>query len=92
MPNIKSGWKHMRTDEEARQRNVSVKTELKHIRLKVLTLTDKPAQEGTDAAFRSYCSALDKAAKAGTIKKATAIRRKTRASARLKKATTAVKG
>lgn len=89
MPNIKSGWKHMRTDEESRKRNVAVKTRLKNVRQNVLALTDKPAQEGADAAFRTYCSALDKAAKAGTIKKATAIRRKARASARLKKAAAA---
>lgn len=89
MPNIKSGWKHMRTDEEARIRNVAVKTRLKGIRQNVLALTDTPAQDGADAAFRTYCSALDKAVKAGTIKKATAIRRKTRASARLKKAAAA---
>ena len=86
MPNIKSGWKHMRTDEESRKRNVAVKTALKHIRRDVLALTETPAQEGADAAFRSYCSALDRAVNTGTIKKENAIRRKARAAARLKKA------
>ncbi|MDZ4200085.1 MAG: 30S ribosomal protein S20 [Kiritimatiellia bacterium] len=85
MPNIKSGWKHMRTSETARQRNVAVKTALKHVRRKVLALTEGSVQEGADAEYRAYCSALDKAVKAGTLKKNTAIRRKARAAERLRK-------
>lgn len=89
MPNIKSGWKHMRTSEAARRRNVAIKTALKHVRRNVLALTDGEVRPGADAEYRKYCSALDKAVKSGTLKKNTAVRRKARAAARLRAGTAA---
>ena len=84
MPNIKGAAKRMRQAEKARVKNKAVKTELKHIRREVLDATSGAGKDNAEALFRGYCSALDKAAKKGIIKKNTALRRKTRAAARLR--------
>ncbi len=91
MPNIKSAVKQMRRSEEARLRNTSAKTALKHIRRKVLALTEDTVQEEAGAEYRAYCSALDKAVKRGILKKNTAVRRKARAADRIRKATSPTK-
>ncbi len=83
MPNIKKAAKRMRQAEKARRRNVQVKARIKHVRAKVLKGAE--ATEEAEALFRTYCSELDKAAKKGVISKNTAIRRKARAAARLRK-------
>ena len=95
MPNIKSAKKRMRTSEEARVRNKAVRTRVKNVRRTLLELTapgaDAEAGPATDA-FRTYCSALDKAAKKGVISRNTAIRRKRRAATRLPRAAPAGAG
>lgn len=88
MPNIKSGWKHMKTSEAARKRNVATKTALKHIRRDVLSQSEGSLQEGAQETYRKYCSALDKAVKHGTLKKNTSVRRKARAANRIRKVAT----
>lgn len=80
MPNIKGAAKRMRQGAKRHVRNKAAKTEIKHVRREVLSA------EKIEAAYRKYCSILDKAAKHGIVKKNTAIRRKRRAAARLKKA------
>ena len=87
MPNIKGAGKRMRTSEKSRQRNVAAKTRIRNIRRTVLE--DHAGGADLQAAFRKYCSALDKAAKRGIISKNTAVRRKRRASARLRAASAA---
>ncbi len=84
MPNIKSAKKRMRTSEEKRVLNRAVKTRLKNVRRAFLENTEETPSETAPDAFRTYCSVLDKAAKKGTISRNTAIRRKRRASARLR--------
>lgn len=85
MPNIKSAKKRMRSSEARRQGNLTVKTKVKTERRKAReTLAAGPADAATSA-VRSYSSALDKAVKRGVIKKNTAIRRKKRAMAALRK-------
>ena len=80
MPNLKSAKKRMRQTERANTRNLAVKTRVKTARKSFLdTLATGDAGE-TDQAFRTYCSVLDKAVKANVIKKNTAVRRKGRAS------------
>ena len=83
MPNIKSAKKRMRTSEEARQRNISVKTSVKNCRRKfkdAMTAGDKGTCE---AALKVYSSVLDRAANKGIIKKNTASRRKARATVKV---------
>ena len=84
MPNIESAKKRMRQAEKARQRNVEVKSQVKHMRRSFFETIDATNKEACDKAFRSYCSTLDKAAKCGTIKKNTAMRRKNRAANQLR--------
>lgn len=85
MPNLKSAKKRMRQNVVRHDRNQQVRTRLKNARRTMMdTLEAKDAEAG-EAAFRSYCSVLDKAAKGGVIKKNTAIRRKTNAANNLRK-------
>jgi len=85
MPNLKSAKKRMRQNVVLHDRNQQVRTRLKNARRTMMdTLEAKDAEAG-DAAFRTYCSVLDKAAKGGVIKKNTAIRRKTNAANNLRK-------
>jgi small subunit ribosomal protein S20 len=84
MPNIKSAEKRVRKSAKARQRNVETKTLIKNRRRELFSLLDKKDKEGAAKSFSQYCSLLDKSAKRGIITKNTAIRRKSRASDRLK--------
>ncbi|MDZ8119405.1 30S ribosomal protein S20 [Pontiella agarivorans] len=85
MPNLKSAKKRMRQNTVRRDRNVQVRTRIKTARRSMMeALEAKDAEAGT-AALKSYSSVLDKAAKAGVIKKNTAVRRKTNAANNLRK-------
>lgn len=86
MPNIKSAEKRVRTSEKARRRNVKKKTEIKSLRKGLVAALAAPADPKTPEAYRAFCSALDKAAKQGIIHKNTAVRKKARAGAALRKA------
>ena len=85
MPNIKSAAKRAKTSEKSRQRNMQTKTEVKTLRKSLLAAVAEPAAPMTDAAYRAFCSALDKGVKHGIIRKNTAIRKKSRAGALLRK-------
>lgn len=80
MPNIKSAKKRLKTSQEAYDRNKQVRTRLKNTRRAFV----EADAENMDSAYRAYCSVLDNAAKKGIVKKNTAIRRKTRAAARVR--------
>lgn len=83
MPNIKSAIKRVGTSERRRVANKGVKSRIATLRRmlsQAVTDGDKAAGEKT---YRAYCSAVDKAAKNGTIKKNAASRRKSRAAKRL---------
>ncbi|NLX26182.1 MAG: 30S ribosomal protein S20 [Lentisphaerae bacterium] len=85
MPNLKSAEKRMRQNEVRHDRNVQVRTRIKNARRAMLeALEDKNSEKGAEA-LRTYSSVLDKAAKAGVIKKNTAIRRKRDAANGLRK-------
>lgn len=86
MPNIKSAAKRAKTSEKSRQRNMQTKAEVKTLRKSLLAALTEPAAPQTQAAFRAFCSALDKGVKHGIIPKNTAIRKKARAAAMLRKA------
>lgn len=85
MPNIKSAIKRVRTSQEARERNRSVKSSLRTLRARLMKSIDEGSKETSEKAFREYASALDKAAKRGMIKKNTADRSKQRAAVRVGK-------
>ena len=85
MPNLKSAKKRMRQNVVRHDRNIQVRSRIKSARRAMLeALAAKDTEAGAEA-LRSYSSVLDKAAKAGVIKKNTAIRRKTNAANGLRK-------
>ncbi|MDO9541770.1 MAG: 30S ribosomal protein S20 [Kiritimatiellia bacterium] len=83
MPNIKSAEKRMRTSEKARVRNKAVRSAISTMRRRLLELLVAKDKEKIGAAFRQYCSVLDKAVKKGVIKKQKSVRRKRRAAAKI---------
>jgi small subunit ribosomal protein S20 len=84
MPNLKSAKKRMRQNEVRQERNQKVRTRIKNARRAMMESLEAKNSEAGQAALRTYCSVLDKAAKRGVIKKNTAIRRKTNAANRLR--------
>ncbi len=85
MPNIKSAAKRAKTSEKSRQRNAETKSALKTLRKGLLAAIAANEAPKTAAAYRAFCSALDKGAKHGIIAKNTAIRKKARAATLLRK-------
>ncbi len=85
MANIKSAQKRIRSSEKRRVGNLAVKTRVKTARRKTNEALSEGSVETAAEAVRNYSSVLDKAVKRGVIKKATAIRRKTRATEALRK-------
>ena len=85
MANIKSAVKRAKTSEKSRKRNVKTKTAIKSLRKDLLTAVAASEAPKTDAAYRAFCSALDKGVKHGIVPKNTAVRKKARAGAMLRK-------
>ncbi len=85
MPNLKSAKKRMRQNVVRHDRNAQVRTRVKNARRVMLAALESKDAETAEAALRTYSSVLDKAAKAGVIKKNTAVRRKTNAANGLRK-------
>ena len=85
MPNLKSAKKRMRQNVVQYDRNVQVRTRVKSARRSMMEALEAKDAEAGQAALKTYSSVLDKAAKAGIIKKNTAIRRKTNAANSLRK-------
>lgn len=83
MPNLKSGFKRMKTSEISRQKNVAARSRIKTTRKKFeKAVTEKNKAEGAKL-FSALCSVLDKSVKFGTITRNTANRRKSRAAKKL---------
>ena len=87
MPNSKNAAKRARTSEKSRQRNAETKSALKTLRKSLLAAIAESAAPKPDTAYRAFFAALDKGAKHGIIAKNTAIRKKARAAAMLRKPT-----
>lgn len=85
MPNLKSAKKRMRQNTVRHDRNVQVRTRIKTARRAMMEALEAKDAEAGATALQTYSSVLDKAAKAGVIKKNTAIRRKTNAANGLRK-------
>jgi len=84
MPTLKSAAKRMRTSARARVSNLLIATHIRNTRRALFEALDARKADRGDALFREYCALLDKSAKKGAIKKNTAIRRKARASNKLR--------
>ena len=75
----------MRVAEKARLRNKAAKSKISTLRRQLFEVCTANDVDKSRKAFSDYCSILDKAAIKGIIKKNTAIRRKKRALAALRK-------
>ena len=75
MPNIKSARKRLRQSHKRRDRNRTVRSEIR-TRTKSLLHTESPGD--AEAAYRKVASMLDTAARKGIVSKQAAARRKSR--------------
>lgn len=78
MPNIKSAKKRLIQNERSRKINSAYKSRVRTSRRKFLAAIEEKNVETAQTTYADFCSALDKAAKRGVIKKNTAIRSKRR--------------
>ncbi len=83
MPNIKSAIKRVKTSEKSRQRNTANKSRMNTARRMFLAEITVGDDASHAESFKKFCSAVDKAAKAGVISKNAAARRKSRAYAKV---------
>jgi small subunit ribosomal protein S20 len=72
MPHLKSAKKRLRQDEKLQMRNRSIRSRMQTA---IKAVSAAPADE-REAAVRRAISAIDRAVKAGVIKKATGSRKK----------------
>ena len=89
MPNTKSAERRTRSNARKQSRNNSVKSKVKTLERSYQKVLTAGKKDESAAALKVAISALDKAAKAGVLKKATVDRKKSRLSIQLKKATAA---
>ena len=83
MPNTKSAEKRVRSSARKTARNRAVKSRLKTLEKKYLSLVSSGNAEEAKAAYGAVVSALDKAAKGGVIHTATASRKRSRLTLRM---------
>jgi len=86
MPNNNSAKKRLRQSEDCRLLNSARKSLVRTERRKLYDAIEAGDADAQATCYASFCSALDKAAKHGAIKKNNATRRKTRAAAALRAA------
>ncbi|MDK3160233.1 30S ribosomal protein S20 [Kamptonema cortianum] len=84
MPNIKSAIKHTRSDKRKAAYNSKAKEKVKSARKEFIKLVEAGNKDEAAKAISKVASALDKAAKRGTIHKNKASRIKSRLAKRLK--------
>lgn len=75
MPNIKSASKRLRQNQKRRERNRTVRSE---IRTRTRNLLELDSASEAEEAYRKVASALDTAARKGIVSKQAAARRKSR--------------
>ncbi|MEC2076496.1 30S ribosomal protein S20 [Metabacillus fastidiosus] len=78
MPNIKSAIKRVRTNEDRRAQNASVKSAMRSAIKKVEALVVNNDVENAQAALKEAAKRIDKATQSGLIQKNTAARYKSR--------------
>jgi len=86
MPNTKSAERRMRNSARKSLQNRSVKSRLHTLERSYLQLLGSGKKDDAAKAFQGLSSAFDKAAKTGTIHRATADRKKSRLALRLARA------
>jgi small subunit ribosomal protein S20 len=86
MPNTKSAERRMRNSARKNLRNRSIKSRLHTLETNYLELLSTGKKDDAANNLRTISSALDKAAKAGAVHRATADRKKSRLALRLAKA------
>lgn len=82
MPNTKSAERRVRSNVRKQARNTSVKSRLKTLERRLNDAVKEGNKETVKTTLINVTSAFDKAAKSGTIHKATADRKKSRLSLR----------
>jgi len=83
MPNTKSAEHRMRSSATRHLRNQSVKSRLKTLEKKYVTLVTAGKKDEASAALRAISAAFDKAAKSGVLHPNNASRKKSRLTVRL---------
>jgi small subunit ribosomal protein S20 len=83
MPNTKSAGKRARSNAKKAVRNKSIKSRVKTLEKKYLTLVSTGKVDDARKALTEVASAYDKAAKGGVIKKENASRKRSRLQLRL---------
>ena len=83
MPNTKSAEKRVRSNARKAARNRSVKSRLKTLEKKYLSVLSSGKADETKAAYGDVVSALAKAAKAGVVHPSTANRKRSRLTLRM---------
>ena len=84
MPNLKSAKKRLRQTEVRTLVNSSRKTRVRTEYRKFTDTLKTGELAPSKAAYSDFCSALDKAAKSGVLKKNNAVRRKSRAAEKIR--------
>jgi small subunit ribosomal protein S20 len=84
MPNTKSAARRMRSSARKHDLNRRVKSRLHSLEKKYLALINTSNREEAAKTLRAVASAFDKAAKTGVVHKATANRKKSRLTLRLR--------
>ncbi len=85
MPNTKSAERRMRNSARKQVRNRSTSTRLHSLEKKYLALLQTGKKDEAKKAYEIVVSALDKAAKTGTVPKSRASRKKSRLALQLNK-------
>ena len=86
MPTSNSAKKRVRQNVRRNADNIAVKSRIKTLKKKTLSVAGEGNTEETDKAMRECFSALDKAAKKGVHNKRKVAREKSRLSAAVKRA------
>jgi len=87
MPIKKSAWKELRKGKRRRQRNISVKSELRTLLRKLQNFIASAKKQDAFDAYKKLVSKLDKAASNKIIHKNTASRSKSRLAKKISKLT-----
>lgn len=85
MPNTKSAERRVRNSARKQLHNRSIKSRLHTLEKKYLLLVQGGKKDEAATAYKAITSAFDKAAKVGTVHRATANRKKSRLALRLTK-------
>jgi len=84
MPNTKSAARRMRSSARKHDHNRAIKSRLHSLERKYLALLNTGNRDEASKTLRAVASAFDKAAKTGVVHKATADRKKSRLTLRLR--------